>query len=407
MKTFDVVFSNEINDNLVKEFEKKIYFLSEKITYYSYVDNPERKIIIYLDTEDNEDFEKIKNHTNYVFKSEILGLKNVKNTVIWDTDKVDCANGNEVLKELLDKDLAIITGEGQVGFREPLVSLFDFLDTVLKNISTMIFGCQNYRFPTLLKTDVLKKVGYFDSFPNLLMFTTRLKNEIDNYRNFKKIYSNGYTEKNSADLINFCQNTNYGLPPTMCYYVYDMLSGKEISNCSFTAVGKSFRFENKYYKPFERLWDFTIRETVFLGDYDYIKDSVEKYKLCVIKLMEILELHGTCETANDPFFLVDEAVKKINVQKMFGSKYELRLRVNKDSSIAVGSFNIHGQFLSKRFDLFKSKNENEYIYTGCIGIGLERLLFAYLSQHGLEKIDSLSLIDINELISELRKVINV
>ena len=69
---------------------------------------------------------------------------------------------------------------------------------------------------------------------------------------------------------------------------------------------------------------------------------------------------------------------------MFGSKYELRMRINKEDTIAIGSFNIHGQFLSKRFKLYSTEPDQEFIYTGCIGIGLERFIFSFLSQFGTD-----------------------
>ena len=93
-------------------------------------------------------------------------------------------------------------------------------------------------------------------------------------------------------------------------------------------------------------------------------------------------MHGFCESANDPFFLVDDTTNRINLQKMFGSKYEMRIRINKEDTIAIGSFNIHGQFLSRRFKLYSPEEDQEYIYTGCIGIGLERFIFSFLSQFG-------------------------
>lgn len=49
----------------------------------------------------------------------------------------------------------------------------------------------------------------------------------------------------------------YSLPPTMCYYIYDMFSDSVIDhNQAITTLGKSFRFENKYADEYGRLWDF-------------------------------------------------------------------------------------------------------------------------------------------------------
>lgn len=386
MKKTDVIFEEPLSLKLVEEFEKKIYYLSEDIISYERIYKDEKIIGERLSLEDDKHADKIRDRALHVIKNEILGLKDIKVNRFWNNEGNNKFNNENIIEELIKSELIYIPSDGQVSFKEPLVSLFDFFDTVFKNISTKIFKCENYRFPTLLRLDVLKKVGYFESFPNLLMFTTRLRNAVDNYEAFKNSFTQETEEEEIADgLMEYCCNTSFGLPPTMCYYVYDMLSGKEIKQKAITTCGKSFRYENKYYKPFERLWDFTIRETVFIGDYNYVRNNVNEYKKMAVKLMDLLNMSGFCETANDPFFLIGNAAKRINAQKMFGSKYELRLKLSEDNTTAVGSFNLHSNFLAKRFRFYSNLEKEEYCYTGCIGIGLERMMFAFLSQYGFKQ----------------------
>lgn len=380
----DVMFREKIDLSLIEEFEKKIYYISEDIVGFSRI---EKDNIVGMKLEISDECKQVKEieeRAYQILDSEVYGLKNVKRSRIWDTKDVNSANGHEIIDRLIQENIVYIPGCGQVAYKEPLVSLFNLFDTILQKISTKIFAGTEYIFPTLLSNRVLKKVGYFDSFPNLLMFAVRLKNEISNYKEFKSEFADMPDEDITDKLLQFCTGTTYGLPPTMCYYVYDMLSGTKVKNSCFTARGKSFRYESKYYKPFERLWDFTIRETVFLGDSVFVKNHVSAYRNVVIQLMEEIGMDGYCESANDPFFLVDDTTNRINVQKMFGSKYELRMKIDKEETIAIGSFNIHGQFLAKRFNLFSTDDEEKYIYTGCIGIGLERFIFSFLSQFGIE-----------------------
>lgn len=382
----DISFKEDMSPALVTEFEKKIYYISEDIVSFTRVGENGKYSGMKIEVLDsNKQQKEIEEKAYQVLESEVYGLKDVKPIRIWDNDDVNSADSVAVLKDLLDKEIVHVPGSGQVAYREPLVSLFYLFDSILKGFSIKVFGGIEYIYPTLLSNGVLKKVGYFDSFPNLLMFSVRLKNEISNYTDFKEQFKDlTETDEITDHLMPYCTGTKYGLPPTMCYYVYDMLSGKEVKNRCVTARGKSFRFENKYCKPFERLWDFTIRETVFLGDSTFVRNHVNAYKSAAIKLMEKIGMHGFCESANDPFFLVEDTTNRINVQKMFGSKYELRMRINKEDTIAIGSFNIHGQFLSKRFKLYSTEPDQEFIYTGCIGIGLERFIFSFLSQFGTD-----------------------
>ena len=49
------------------------------------------------------------------------------------------------------------------------------------------------------------------------------------------------------------------------------------------------------------------------------------------------------------------------------------------NDIAIGSINFHFNTFGKAFNI--SKN-GQFIFSGCIGIGFERLLLALYSQHG-------------------------
>ncbi len=381
-----IEFDDAFDEKHKQEISRKIYYISEDITNF-HLNVVEGKVAgVTLSFEAGANEEQIVEYLKHVVQRDILGLRNIKTTRIWDNDDASAGRSYDVLEELIRKDYIHIHGEGQVSIKGPYIDLYDFFDRLFEGISVGKFSAERYIFPTLLKTSILKKVGYFDSFPNLLMFVVRLENTVDNFDDFRKEFENSQEIRNAPKkLLSYVRDTNYSLPPTMCYYVYDMFSNKEfIDNISVTTKGKSFRFENKYHEPLKRLWDFTIRETVFLGDSDYVRNCVRRYMVMATKAMERLALSGFCETANDPFFLVQDTTERINTQKMIGSKYELHIRLNMNETIAIGSFNLHGRFLSERFNLYKSKEDNENIHTGCVGIGLERMFFAFLSQYGID-----------------------
>jgi seryl-tRNA synthetase len=170
----------------------------------------------------------------------------------------------------------------------------------------------------------------------------------------------------------------------MCYHTYHQLSGKEVDNRVITARGKSFRYESKYHRSLERLWDFTIREIVFLGTKDFVLDCRRRLMDATFALLEDLKLEVYCEVANDPFFCRPDTAVKIFSQRMMELKYELRMNTSAAGTISVGSFNYHEQFFAENFTL-KSPGEDELIFTGCAGFGLERLVYAFLCQYGLDR----------------------
>lgn len=376
---------NDISETVIEAIEKKIYYISEKISSYKILnDNGSKYIDLTIDTD--TDTSLIEKRLNSILEESKIANNNSNNKIIWSFDNQNEWNYKNILEKLLSEKIVCIHGEGQISLKQPLIKLITLFDNIFSTISRERFKSEEHIFPTLLKTSVLKKVGYFDSFPNLLMFTLRLRNEVENYYDFKE----NYKELNSADkigdeLINYLCTTDYSLPPTMCYYVYDMFSNNVINNCSVTTKGKSFRYENKYLEPFKRLSDFTIRETVFLGDRNYVKKSVSEYRHLSTRVMESLGIKSFCELANDPFFLVDDMDNKIKAQNILGSKYELRTFINSLESIAVASFNLHGQFLSKRFKLYLNKENSTFINTGCVGVGLERFLYGFITQYGINE----------------------
>jgi hypothetical protein len=102
-----------------------------------------------------------------------------------------------------------------------------------------------------------------------------------------------------------------------------------------------------------------------------------------------LRLAAHVEVANDPFFgnaATDTAgPKRVMVQRALKLKYELQMPVVDDRYIAVGSFNLHGQKFGKAFGI--TTPDGEPAYSGCIGIGLERIAYAFLCRHGIDPAD--------------------
>jgi seryl-tRNA synthetase len=167
----------------------------------------------------------------------------------------------------------------------------------------------------------------------------------------------------------------------MCYHSFHQFEGRQLAGDTvITARGKAFRYESRYHTSLERLWDFTIREIVFMGTQEFAADCRDLVMRQAFALMEELELAGACEVANDPFFANGDTAGKIFSQRLMELKFELLLPVAADRSIAVGSFNLHGSFFGESFGI--KDGDDRPIASGCAGFGLERLVHAFLTQHG-------------------------
>jgi seryl-tRNA synthetase len=383
-QTHIISFNKPIKICYTEELEKRLYFIAAEISKFNLIkdNNQIRGIEVWLLPE--ADPEAIEAKVKSVIENEIILQKILPPRVIWESNQKHDAYQTDLFEQLLEKGMVHEMGEGLVCFDEHLIGLMDTLDEMIKKMTISKFGAKEYRYPTLISTKALEKCGYFNSFPHMLMFVTRLHNDIDTYRDFLEEYQ--ANQSVGPNIFTHFKNVDYCLPPTMCYHTYHQLQNTEYpetQNQVITSKGKSFRYESKYHRTLERLWDFTIREIVFMGSKDFVIDCRQKYMEASFALIERLGLEGHSEVASDPFFCNADTAAKILNQKVQELKYELRLNIAGDRTIAAASFNFHDQFFGERFNI--KRGATEWIRTGCVGFGIERLAFAFISQHGLDE----------------------
>ncbi len=363
-----------------QELGKRLFYVSDEIKDFKLIGNDALIQGVEVSLSGENGTGTLAEKIDYIVTTDILRQKEIPSAVIWRSNQT-AAYHPRMFQTLLDKGIAFETGPGLVGFGEPLISFLNYLDTRLKNIAKDVFQAREYQYPTLVPTRVMEELDYFTSFPHFIMFVTRLHNDVDVYRAFLADYEG--QKHISPSVFSYCHNHDFCLPPTMCYHTFHQLRDRRIEdNLVVTSRGKSFRFESKYSSGLERLWDFTIREIVFLGTREFVLSSRQQFMRHAQALVEELGLCGYCEIAHDPFFVGPQTVDKILSQKLMELKYELRIQVDPHKSIAVGSFNYHDTFFGQRFQL--SQDGKTPLVTGCVGFGLERLVYAFLCQHGLD-----------------------
>lgn len=372
----EFLFKKELSSYQIAELKKRIPFLSENKLMYSINYQNDMAYGMTISSDGDIDFEELSEIIGSLLE-DIYKIKDIPSRIVWETARspLKCS-----VQQIMDSDLVYKNADGQITLTGDMLCLFLSLDALFSSISQQLFHCEAYRFPVLLPTRTLEATGYFEHNPHQWMNVHRLKLGTQNYHQ----YLEGYMSENHN--CPEMTDTGFSLPPTMCYYVYDMLKYKSIDNSSYTASGRSFRYEGNHILPFERLIDFTIRETVFVGTKEYVETSVDQYMNCMIGVMDILGLTGRCETANDMFFMTDRTAQRLNIQKMLGTKHELLLHIPDDKVVAVASFNKHGNFIGKRFNIWTSGSPRDTAYSSCVGIGLERLVYACVTQTGLNNI---------------------
>ncbi len=383
MFTERLVLNRVLPSEYATELQRRLFFVSADIVDFTLIDDGNRIAAIDVTTAQPIPANALAEKVDFLITNDIIKQRIVETKEIW-RSPIPRDYAPDFFQQLVAADIATETGEGLVCVGEPFISLMDYLDNALKTMVQQSFGAKEYRYPTLIATRALEKCGYFTSFPHFLMFVTRLHNDIDNYRAFLDEYR--AKQDINAITLHYCNNLDYCLPPTMCYHTYQQYSNRKLNideQVVVTSRGKSFRFESNYRQTLERLWDFTIREIVFMGSRDFVLDCRQRFMRQALQFIEELGLTGHCEVANDPFFCDQDTAIKTWSQKMLELKYELRLNVAPDRTIAVGSFNFHESFFGENFNI--KRDQNDWVRTACVGFGLERLTYAFLCQYGLDQ----------------------
>jgi seryl-tRNA synthetase len=247
------------------------------------------------------------------------------------------------------------------------------------------FDAVPYRFPTLIPARYLERVNYFRAFPHSLTFVTHLREDLDAIDDFSQHAAcDEHSLNTPPDSFSKIQTL---LSPAVCYHLYFSLADKPLpgGQLAATAVGNCFRYESINLASLERMWNFTMREVIFVGAKDFVLQNREIGRERMRASFEEIGLAYRVESANDPFF-IGEFKKQAAFQSAFQLKYEIRARLPfRDSTLAVGSYNYHQDFFGRSLNI--SLPDGSPVHTSCIAFGLERMAFAFLAQYGLNTAD--------------------
>jgi seryl-tRNA synthetase len=290
-------------------------------------------------------------------------MKKIK-PIIKIINKGDIFCNEDPMESLRAKGLIIQVGNGLFVLKGVLLDILNKIETIICEIAECV-NAEHVFVPTILSYDNAIKSNYLDSFSEQALMITPLK------RNDKSI-GNFHTEYEGM------------VSPTVCYHCFSSLKNKIVRhNHAMTAISKCVRKEEGILDTLGRLTNFTMREIVFFGDKKYCFNNLNKVMEETIKILELeFNLSFRVVTASDPFFGENSEMKK-DAQLMSESKYEIQaLLPFNNTSISIGSFNNHGNIFYNRFNI--TSEDNNLSYSGCVGWGYERFLYAILAQKGSE-----------------------
>ena len=270
-------------------------------------------------------------------------------------------------------------GIGQVALEGLPLRLFEYFDRVFTAFGDS-WQARPVRTPTLIPTPVLAKCDYFRSFPNNVTFASHLCEDAPRVADFRARHHEreDLDDRALGDMV----APEACLSPAVCYHVYHMNQGRAVPAAGLTygVCGKCFRYESSNMIGLRRLWDFTMREVVFLGDRETVLGHREQSIGMMSRFLDEHQLAAEIRTASDPFFIAPDAVAKTYFQLSSETKYEIALMLPENKWLAVGSHNYHTDFFGRVFDV--TVEGAGLMHSVCVAFGLERWVYAFLIQHG-------------------------
>jgi seryl-tRNA synthetase len=371
IRRVDIKLRSPANDMAREEVLKQLVFLSRQITNPEFSDDGR---VLRFDAPE-ESAADLSSRAEKLSASVQRGLRSLQRKVYYRSlaaDKPEFRGTGEAAG-------ITMLGPGQAALAGLPLRLFRYFDRVFEQFGRS-WNAEPLITPTLIPASVLAKCDYFRSFPNNVTFACHLSEDADQIASFRARHQ----ERNSLDdrAVSDLATPEAGLSPAVCYHVYHLHQGQEIPAAGLvhSVCGKCFRYESSNMASLRRLWDFTLREVVFMGDRQGVLRHRDRSIELMSHFMEENHLAGEIRTASDPFFIAPDAVAKTYYQLSSESKLEISLMLPDGSRLAVGSHNYHTDFFGRAFNV--TVEGAGLMHSVCVGFGLERWVYAFLGQHG-------------------------
>lgn len=217
-------------------------------------------------------------------------------------------------------------------------------------------NAEEYIFPSMISKEVLSQCGYFESFPQHLTSAAYINEDC-----YDKVSTNKTVDKEKMNI------SNLFFTPAACLHIYPCLARKKIEKAVITTQAQVYRYETKEYDGKIRLWNFHVREIVFVGKQAYVDDCLSRVMEEALKFSAMARLDVELKDSSDHFHPTKRNKIKARIQQTNSMKKELTVQ-NDGKEVALASFNFHDTHFSEPFQF----SQNKQIVTGCAGFGLER-----------------------------------
>ncbi len=373
MKRVRMVLDPAVPADLVGEVRERLVYAWERIREHQLADDG---ATLDLTIDDDADSAEAEQRVRSFVAPMVKRHPAVERVVVFE-HRVRPAYSSPIASELEARRAVILAQHGQATLTEDAVDVLEALDRRFAALARDVFAAKSHYYPTMIATSSLDRIQYFASFPHHVTFAFPLREDVDVIQNVAK----ESVTFDSNDFLGLLRKPAQVLTPAACFNTYVHFQDRPLPEPTvITARVRCFRYESRNMTSLERLWEFAVREIVFLGPQAWVEERRKMAVDAAARFVEELGLDAWIETANDPFF-VNNFVARRFFQLAQHTKYELRLGLPYagDKSLAAASFNLHLDFFGKGFGIAR---DDAFAFTGCVGFGLERWVWALFAQLG-------------------------
>jgi seryl-tRNA synthetase len=374
--------SREIDREIAGDIEKESVFVSPHIERIIVTEDLKSAKLI---ARDGANLEEVADKAKRFLDVMVKQVSGFEIKVFVDTKRKDTGPYQIGVNDgLVERGWMHDYGKGQVAYSGPVLKLAQLINEKAGELYKKAFNATDGHFPAMIDADTLHKCGYFDSHPNAVTFLGNVVEDFDAIEEFRR--ANSCSEGALLPQPEHIHIDGMCLNPAACFPCYPTLKGKTyVTGECFTWMGRVFRYESRNINGLDRLYEFNVRELVFVGTEEYVRECRAKALPIVEEMATFFDIDCQVQTATDPFFATVSAAKKF-WQAAQEVKNEIKIpALGNDGStkmLACGSINLHGNFFGKRFEFYCANGEPAQ--TGCVGLGIERWVLAAFTQHGFE-----------------------
>lgn len=382
--TLEIKPTIEIPPYLIGEVSSRLAYVDELITGVEIAPGGDLLHLQLKQAPEGDQIERIQQKTERVITTMVKGAIKPKVEILEDRLDRPVPYQRDPMPELLARSEIFQEASGIYTLGPLITRLINYFESRFLALAEH-FDAHPYRFPTLIPARLLGRVNYFRAFPHSLTFVTHLREDLDVIDHFAEQAHTGKQGELTVPPETYSQVRTL-LSPAVCYHLYFSLADKELpANMAATAVGNCFRYESTNLTSLERLWNFTMREVIFVGEKEFVLDNREASRQYMQVVLDELGLAYRVESANDPFF-IGEFRRQAAFQSAFQLKFEIRAWLPfRKRTLAIGSYNYHQDFFGRNLNIHLP--DGTPIHTACTAFGLERLAFAFLAQYGFDPIN--------------------